>query len=135
MELSKNMHDFLIEVASHNMTLDLFTQIMKKFNIANINTHDSSYYINDTYWIMNQGFWSVQFYYTACLDSENSQICGKVHLVASIKSDILPANGLLLLCNYLKKLIEEKHKIILEPEIYPNLSDEEHALFIKFLEQ
>lgn len=127
-----NDHAFVIEVNSHEHTLKAIHHITNIFNIKEVEEHDSSYYLNDTYWIANQGFWLIQFFYTACLDC-NNHIPKKIYLGVFIKSDILKEDCILSIYNLLEKSIIGKFTIIHETEIWPNLTEEEDQLMIEFL--
>ncbi|UXN04887.1 hypothetical protein [Bartonella sp. HY406] len=126
---------FIINVKNHTETLAILELLTKKLNIANIDEHDSSYYLNDTYWNLDQGFWSVKLFYTGCFDCENPEINGKIHLAVVVRSHILTDAELSAISGYLIKILETKHKVIIESEIFPGLCDEEHALLAKFYMQ
>jgi len=132
--MDNDFSSFVIEIKNKNDVDDIIKHVKKGLNISKIDERDSSYYLMDTYWVADQGFWKIKFFYTDCNEAKNKNIKkGNIYYGISIDSSCLNERSISEILEFIYNLIEKEYTVILDNDIWPDASEEANRLLSSFL--
>jgi len=125
---------FAIEIKNKSDADEIIECLKKPLNIDKIHECDSSSYLMDTYWMADQGFWKIRFFYTDCSGSKNRKIRdGRIYYGVSIDSPCLEQESVNCISKYILDLIQKKFAVIVDDDIWPDPSDATNQFLCSFL--
>jgi len=132
--MNNDFSSFVIEIKNKSDVDNIIKYIKNYLNIEKIYEGDSSYYLMDTYWLADQGFWKIKFFYTDCNETKNKNIKkGSIYYGVFIDSSYLNEEFISIVSKFVYELIKIKYNVILDNDIWSDISEESNQLLSSFL--